>query len=477
MINRRQSTEYNGIWRLPTAPADEPGIHGILRYTPHEGFELEVIGSFFDLPESLLSPHTPIIIQGTSSEGESITLYKCYGSNTSFGSTFFGSHFQTSKYKPLYVFIGAHFGKEPTFNKLFINYSYLDEWVNISGFDFLSPGDGEEFSIKYKLPEDVTITLDENYDLTITHSVHGPNLNMVQKKSCIEQITYIMVSSKDETPIAKYHDLIIKIRNFLSFGVGRPVYPLAISGRSEEYVTVYNGKKIYKELEIYSNNKELPDEVEPINPPDMFFIFKDISKSFEIFVRNWFNRSKVLSPVFDLYFSNVYTPEMYVETRFLNAVQAIESYHRRKETTKEFDITPEEHSERMKKIMSSAPIEHMSWLSTKLKYSNEVYLKKRLEEILSFHADIAEIYIGNKNQQTKFINKVVANRHYLTHFDKDKEAESADGKTLSILIEQLNLIIKSCLLEEIGMSQSEIKTILERYKAKTFLSWNFISWD
>jgi hypothetical protein len=131
----------------------------------------------------------------------------------------------------------------------------------------------------------------------------------------------------------------------------------------------------------------------------------------------------------------------------------------------------------MIKIISFAPIEHMTWLLTKLKYSNEVYLQKRLKEILSFHADIAEIYIGNNGQQRKFINKVVTNRHYLTHFDKDKEAERANGEELSILIEKLNLIIKSCLLEEIGMGQSEIKTILERYKVHSFLSWNFISWD
>lgn len=472
MINRRQSTEYNGIWRLPTSPADELQLNGILRYMPHEGFELEIIGSFSDLPESILSSHNPVIIQGTSSEGEKITLYKCFKSNSSFGP-----NFQTSKYKPLCVFIGAHFVKEPTFNKLYINYSYLDEWVNISGFDISTPTGRGEFSMKYKIPEDITINLDENYGITITHSVRGPNLNMVQKNFSIEQTTYIMICSKNETPITKYHDLIIKIRNFLSFGVGRPVYPLAISGKSEEYFTIHNDKKIFTKIEIYCNNKELFDEVEHMTPYDMLFIFKDISESFELFIRNWFNRYEVLSPVFDLYFSNFYTSKMYVETQFLNSVQAVESYHRRKETTNKFDIVPEKHNERMIKIISFAPIEHMDWLLTKLKYSNEVNLGKRLKEIISLHADIAEIYIGNKTQQKKFITKVVTNRNYLTHFDKDKEAEKANGETLLILIEQLNLIIKSCLLEEIGMSRSEIKTILERCKPKSFLSWDFISWD
>lgn len=478
MINRRQNTQYSGIWWLPTAPDDAPRLHGILIYKPNEGFELEVIGSFFDISEILLNAKNPAIIQGTSSDGKNITLYKCFRSHVSIGSHSIGNQgTQISRYKPSIVFMGAHFDKEPMFNKLIINYSYLDEWVNISGFDIPAPKTKGEYLIKYKLPEDINITLDENYDLTITHSVRGPNLNMVQKESQITQTTHIMIGSKIEIPISVYHDIINMIRNFLSFGVDRPVYPLSIYGKSEEHISFYKNIKIYNDIEIYYNKKEIPDDFEPIIPPNMFFVFKDIAESFELFIRNWFNKSIALSPVFDLYFSNVYTPKMYSETRFLNAVQAIESYHRRKDTTNKLDIPLEEHNERMIKIISFAPLEHMDWLLAKLKHSNEVYLRQRLMEILTLHKDIAEIYIGNKRQQKDFVYRVVATRNYLTHFDKDNATECAKGRDLSILIEKLKLIIRSCLLEEIGMDQSRIKTILENYKARSFLLWDFISWD
>jgi hypothetical protein len=74
MINKGQSAEYNGIWWLPIA--EDRTLHGILRYTPNDGFELEVIGSFIELPELLLGPQTLEIIQGTSLDGKSITLYR-----------------------------------------------------------------------------------------------------------------------------------------------------------------------------------------------------------------------------------------------------------------------------------------------------------------------------------------------------------------------------------------------------------------
>jgi hypothetical protein len=129
----------------------------------------------------------------------------------------------------------------------------------------------------------------------------------------------------------------------------------------------------------------------------------------------------------------------------------------------------------MTDIISSVPIEHRRWLSYKLKYSNEVYLSKRLIEILSNQTNTAEMYIGDKSKQTDFITKVVSTRHYLTHFDKDQETKSAKGEELLILIEKLKMIIRACLLEEIGISQSEIKIIMEKYKDQSFLRWNFIS--
>jgi len=120
MINRSQSTEYKGNWHLPKAPDDKPPLHGTLTYTPAEGFELEVLGSFFDLSGSLSNPQKAEIIQGTSSNGKDITLYHCFRSNISIGRSIDPQGVQESKYNPACVFIGAHFDKEPLFKSISI---------------------------------------------------------------------------------------------------------------------------------------------------------------------------------------------------------------------------------------------------------------------------------------------------------------------------------------------------------------------
>ncbi len=478
MINWRQSTEYNGKWWLPMDSDNKLPLHGILRYKPGEGFELEVIGSFFDLPELHSNLANPKIIHGISSDDINITLYLCVRSNVLIGSRSNGPHgVQTSRFRPKFVFIGAHFDKEPVFKNIIVNYSYLDEWVNISGFDIPIPSSTEEFSIKYKRPEDITINLNEDFDLRISYSYEGPNWRMVQTEASIKQKTYIVIESKNETSITKYDDIIVKIRNFLSFGIGEPVYPLTITGQSEEHISFYKDKKLYDNIEIFYNRIKVDDKYKTLIPPDMFFTFKDISLSFERYIKNWFVRAEVLSPVFDLYFSNVYTAKMYDKTRFLNAAQAIESYHRRKESTKKFDVDQKEHEERMIKLVCFAPIEYKDWLLARLKYSNEISLSQRLKEILTHHKEIAEIYIGDKREQKKFIRSVVDTRNFLTHFDKKLEVKSVKGVDLLILIEKIKIMIKACLLDETGMNDSEIVAILKKYRDKSFVSWDLVSWD
>jgi len=50
------------------------------------------------------------------------------------------------------VFIGAHFQKaeDIKFKSLSINYSHLDEWADISGFDIQNSPKDRETTIKYK---------------------------------------------------------------------------------------------------------------------------------------------------------------------------------------------------------------------------------------------------------------------------------------------------------------------------------------
>lgn len=446
--------EYKGIWWLPDKP--EKQISGTLRFTPNEGAILDLIGSFKDIKDinKMLEPE---IILGISSNGKNITLHKCF--ETKSGANLPG--LLTSSFYANEVFVGAHFQKSEDikFRELSIRYSYLDGWVNISGFDIQYP-DKKEVVIKYKQPEPIQASISEDckifIDITyLTHSI-------VQKETSIKQKTYIKIEHSIEKSLDEYRGIMRNIQNFLSLGITEPVYPLAIIGITEANKQIINDRPYNPPIEIYYRLPEISKAPRTLYPHDMLFTFKDISDRFEIFLKNWFEKANTLGPVYDLYFGTLYNPRMYLQHQFLSLIQAIEAYHRRKFEGKYLsDDDYEPIYEKLKEFISKLAIEpsFKEALNSKLNYGNEYSLRKRLKDLFEKYKEVVNNFIKDKDI---FINKVVDTRNYLTHYDKNLKEKAVDGEQLYYVTQQLKIVIMICLLSELGFNFKEIKNLLAR---------------
>ncbi len=190
----------------------------------------------------------------------------------------------------------------------------------------------------------------------------------------------------------------------------------------------------------------------------MLFTFKDISGRFESFLRKWFEKVDLLEPIYDLYFGTLYNPCMYLKHRFLSLIQAIESFHQRiyggeylldENYKKVYDTL-------VNAIPNGVKTDFKEILENKLKYGNELSLRKRLKEIFDKYQEILNVFIENKNT---FIEKVVDTRNYQTHHDKDLKERYASGKELYNLTQKLKILLEICLLIELGFSSEEIKDL------------------
>jgi hypothetical protein len=155
---------------------------------------------------------------------------------------------------------------------------------------------------------------------------------------------------------------------------------------------------------------------------EMLFSFVDIAEDFEKCLRNWFRKSEILRPVYDLYFGTLYAPSPYMEPEFLSIIQAMESYHRRI-------------------------------------YGKTLSLRKRLEETWQKYADVMDRLIDDHNQ---FIDDLVNTRNYLTHYDKKKRAKAKHGRELFVLTQKVRSMLQACLLTELGLSMEMIKCLMPR---------------
>lgn len=450
--------EYNGIWWLPGKSKKQ--ISGTLRFTPDEGAILNLIGSFKDIKDinEMLEPE---IILGVSSNGKKITLYKCFETKSSLN--FPG--FQTSSFYANMVFIGTHFqnSEDIKFKSISVHYSHLDEWVNISGFDIdiKHLGKEKEVIIKYKLPEPFQAEISDGLKISINFQASLPPLSVVQKEATIKQKTEIKIETSEDKSFEDYIKIMYHIQNFLTLGITEPVYPLAITGITEENKEMRDDKVYYPPVEIFYKLPDIPKGHKPLPPSHMLFTFKDISDRFESFLRNWFKKADLLEPVYSLYFATLYNPRLYLEYRFLSLIQAIESYHRCIYGGKY--LSNEEYKSVYNALVNAIPKGIGNDLKDRLKvylrYGNEFSLRKRLKEIFDKYQEILDGFIENKKC---FIEKVVDTRNYLTHYDKELKERAAKEKDLYRLTQKLKICLEICLLTELGFSSEKIKALFSR---------------
>lgn len=363
--------EYKGIWWLPDKP--EKQVSGTLRFTPDEGAILDLTGSFRG-NKNIGKVSDPEIILGVSSNGKNITLYKCFENKSTFNS----SGFQTSSFHINVVFIGAHFQKseDTKFKSISVHYLYLDEWVNISGFDIKSWG-GKKVKIKYKLPKSFQAKISGGFKISINFRCKVSSRSFGQEEVTIKQNTEIKIETSEDKPFEDYLKIMSHIQNFLTLGITMPVYPLVITGLTE--VNNYPPAKV----EVFYQLSDIPKGHESLLPFDMLFTFNDISNRFEPLLKNWFEKKDFLEPVFNLYFGTLYNTRMYLENHFLSLIQAIESFHRRIYGGKY--LPDEDYKEVYDTLVTAIPEDVESELKDRLmeylKYGNEFSLRKRLKKI------------------------------------------------------------------------------------------------
>ena len=442
--------EYEGKWWLPDKPEEQ--IHGTLKFSPFEKAVLDLKGAF-KIAE-------PEVIWGILLDGRKITLFKCFLNELKVSSS--GS---VSSFDAYFVFIGDHFQKAENikFKRVSVHYSYVDKWANdVTGFDKGTLWDEmmkeEEIMIKYRLPQSFIANVSDDLKVSLKFEVKR---SVRYREVSIREMPVIVIETFRDRTFKRYRNIIRHMQHFLSLGVGKPVYPLAIEGITERE----------KPIIIFHRSQAIPTP-EPVYSHEMLFTFRDISDRFESFLRNWFKKADALKSVYDLYFGTLYNPHAYLEQQFLSLVQAIEAFHRYAYKDRDKYLTKDKYLQVKNKLMEAIP----DWVDNAwkdklkgfLKYGNEFSLPKRLNQIVEEYSEVVNKFINNKKN---FVGKIVNTRNYLVHRDEELRECAASGGELGQLTQRLKALLEVCLLKELGFSLKEIKGIT---KSKIHISGKFI---
>lgn len=419
---------YKGAWQIP---GNNNCLVGDLSFDNENGLQLSLIGKFEKNDQFS-------IIHGRTTCGKVITLVN----SCRIGGTFNSHGYDTTIIKSMLGFVGILFETVESIklDNLYINFSNLENWFwphNIHVDDY-------NISLNNK-DESIDVSIDDNYSVGFYSQYNYPIYEIVQTSASISQKVYAKIRSKELVSFDELQTKLMYIRNFISLGIGYPVNTLDMF----TYVQSSEIKIYYTQIMNKSKN---------IYPLEMLFNYKDIQNGIENYIKNWYNQYEILEPIFNLYFSNIFNPDLYIQNKFLSYVQTLEAYHRRTYTMN--DKNMEKHSKKIEEIKSYIDNEeYVEWLEKKLKYSHEPSLFKRLKLMTKECTKYVNLNIENVGD---FIKEITTTRNYLTHYDKSLEGESIKPDEMLNTCRNLKIIIEFYLLKEIKFPLEVIGTIINK---------------
>jgi ApeA N-terminal domain 1 len=460
--------EHTGYWWLPNEPNKK--ISGSLKYHPLDGIALELIGSFREFKD-LLSVREEHIILGVTSGGKLVTLYKCFESKASFS---LDAGLSSSRFVAKVLFLGHHFEKpeDVVFSTFSVGYCHLEEWVGITGFSIRHEADESgklsREIVTYSFPEEIHVDVgDVRISITYRFTSGGTRLREVLMK----HITYFKVSTRVPVSFEVFDDKInFLLQNFLSFGLGRATRPVFITATNNNVTFEFpEGTSHYQDIEIYYAVNEIPDVSRSLHPLEMTFSLSDIHDNLGGCLNNWFSKEQILRPVYDLYFVTLNSSSIYLTHEFLNLAQGLESYHRRviggdyvSDAVFGNLLTALEGS-----LPAGLPENYKTALKQRFKHLNEYSLRKRLGELITKCSPIVLKFI---KEPDVYVNRIVATRNYLTHYDKEPEQQVLHGEDLYWATRKLRALLETCLMLEIGLPVETITKLVTRNQQINFLS-------
>ena len=375
-------------WWRPEAPSER--LAGTLYEDDDRGgMRLLIDGHFAEAHAEPAADGVPIAVKpplddvplllGTTSDGKLLSLIDCRAVK---GSGLPGLTKTFQVFRPEIIAYDVHFTSVDEFRLTSLSgrYSNLDLWVNTSGISYaIAPGSLYPISITYAKPEGVEATLSNGISVHVDFSVTGPDLGN-RSEVQIQQQAWLGVRSSEERSYEELLRGLTMVADFVSLGIGQAVRLAEMqAGAMDSESTESPQKTIY--FRLHHNSEPIAPPREDIDQWRMLFTLSDIRENLAEILEAWCIHQEKIRPLYRLYFGTLRSASMYVEHRFLNMFQALESFDRRDFEPKSEVL--EKHSERKKRILDAVQTKKdRDWLEGRLRYSHEPSATERLKRLV-----------------------------------------------------------------------------------------------
>lgn len=438
-----------GEWHLPENPTES--IAGNLTYASGKT-ELQLHGAFRPLQGTIRvndNLQRYPLIYGTTREGEAMTLLNALRSGISinFGS---GGFRQPERIITSWLLIGGHIPEGYVYPSMSFRIPGLQIWLS-------RPVIEQEFSKSQEhslgwpwiyrvnnLPAETTriSSIEADLDWGISCSSNADPFTTIS-------VTVAgWVTIKPDTPkaIEWYLEQQSKLSTLLAFLAGTPMAPDCIEAAVGDThhtisVMVALGNAQYC---AYNNLHEF------------FMLRGSIEVDLLDVLNNWFEKYPSVKMPSQLALSILASNQLWLHIEFLSLMQALEGFHR---ALYEGKYMPQAEYETVKKALGDAipsglSSAHKDALRSRIRYGNQISLRKRLDALVETLSD--QIRINILGAKGEIPRKWIDTRNYYTHWDEELCTNVLDDQELYNANVRMRHLLRVLYLDLVGIPQTAI---------------------
>lgn len=450
-----EKLNITGLWWLSTSPADK--VSGTLTYSNETGPILSLLGALGGMQATQGQAEIGTIY-GVG-EKYTVTLEKCFTRRLEISTPGLMTHELGSSR----VYTGAHLEESDLkFNRIDIGVTYLPEFINRSSLVGVLKKDksntswkGLEAKVSTQKPLKIGPVPDGYVSASFGWSQSQEKFrSLTLRENCVLRIELNKSIDAEEflnTYVRHIQNLVTLATDCPNMITSLTVYnPLIL----REHTSKALGIDIFERIFLQPIEKDTKD----LSRDNMLFTLKDLKRNR---INNWISISQKFLPVVGILFGQRYS-NVGVENKLLNAVSAVEAYHRRK--FQNVILSKAQWKIKRARILSSVKKPDKEFANSVLQYANIKSLSSRLEEVVK-HSGIKDDFIPDFSKWSKAIRGF---RNTLTHYDPESPQEIKNYIHVHWLSDSISWIMMANLMIETGFTRKEVLKLLQQNRRYIF---------
>jgi hypothetical protein len=434
--------ETTGVWWLPQNPLRRVG--GTLRFVDHEGVTLSLMDVLSQVtPQSFrMQP----LIHGFALDldnGKPVSLRGCRQHATRMMS----AGLMTESFRVERAFLGGYLASDIdfSFRGIALKLHGLLEWAEgFTGMNSsLSPDATGMFHFAYQQREPLVAELDN------AHLVFSVGASMSEGTRSYEAREDATISISSDVALSEEdwnRRYVYPLQNFVTFVLGRPSAIQDLRFRREDPNDVFG-----PDFQLFASRIFGVTDAEKHGGGCMpLFTVGQVKDRFQDVMRRWIHIHQKFQDACNSLFAVLYIDRPYLETRFLAAAHALELYDRARAGAQE-RISAE--NNRREAILSSISSQDRNWLVPRILPLGIPPFSEILTRLYDEHAPAMAPICSN--DRDGFITSAIDARNYIVHHSRSEHSKVELGEEVLWLYEKLTILMKLCLLAELGFQEVE----------------------